>query len=75
MRAIKSSTLLIVVIFINLNSYGVDFFSLEKNTLNLDITAMIAYVSSLSNGHQNFAFKEPIIDLQATTTLLELSSG
>jgi hypothetical protein len=34
-------------------------------TLNLDITAMIAYVSALTNGFANYIFKEPILSQQA----------
>jgi hypothetical protein len=33
--------------------------------LNLDVTAMLAYVSSLTNGRCNFEFKEPILTQQA----------
>lgn len=33
--------------------------------LNLDVTAMIAYVSSLTNGGSNFKFKEPLLTQQA----------
>jgi hypothetical protein len=35
------------------------------STLNLDITAMIAYVSALTNGFCRFVFKEPILSQQA----------
>ena len=31
----------------------------DESTLNLDITAMIAYVSALTNGRQQFIFKVP----------------
>ena len=37
----------------------------NSGTLNLDITAMIAYVSALTNGFANFVFKEPILSQQA----------
>lgn len=37
----------------------------SSNALNLDITAMIAYVSALTNGSSNYAFKEPILSQQA----------
>jgi hypothetical protein len=33
--------------------------------LNLDVTAMLAYVSSLTNGRCNFEFKEPVLTQQA----------
>lgn len=33
--------------------------------LNLDVTAMIAYVSALTNGGCNFKFKEPLLSQQA----------
>ncbi|XP_023708856.1 UPF0415 protein C7orf25 homolog isoform X3 [Cryptotermes secundus] len=33
--------------------------------LNLDVTAMLAYVSGLTNGRCNFEFKEPILTQQA----------
>ena len=39
--------------------------SIRANTLNLDITAMIAYVSALTNGFCNVVFKEPILSQQA----------
>ena len=39
--------------------------SIRANTLNLDITAMIAYVSALTNGFCKVAFKEPILSQQA----------
>ena len=39
--------------------------SIRANTLNLDITAMIAYVSALTNGFCDVAFKEPILSQQA----------
>ncbi len=35
------------------------------DTLNLDITAMIAYVSAVTNGHANFKFEDDIISQQA----------
>ena len=37
----------------------------DSSRLNLDITAMIAYVSALTNGHSNYEFKEPILSQQA----------
>jgi len=39
--------------------------SLDATKLNLDITAMIAYVSSLTNGHSSHVFKEKILSQQA----------
>lgn len=33
--------------------------------VNLDVSAMIAYVSSLTNGHSNYAFKVPVLTQQA----------
>lgn len=33
--------------------------------VNLDVSAMIAYVSSLTNGHCNYAFKVPVLTQQA----------
>ena len=39
--------------------------SMDQSTLNLDITAMIAYVSALTNGQTNYVFKEPILTDQA----------
>jgi hypothetical protein len=33
--------------------------------LNLDVTAMLAYVSGLTNGRCNFKFKEPVLNQQA----------
>lgn len=35
------------------------------STLNLDITTMLAYISSLTNGSTNWIFKEPILTEQA----------
>lgn len=35
------------------------------STLNLDITTMLAYISSLTNGSTNWSFKEPILTEQA----------
>ncbi|TRY68341.1 hypothetical protein TCAL_01406 [Tigriopus californicus] len=37
----------------------------DPHTLNLDITAMIAYVSALTNGHAHYRFKEKILTEQA----------
>ncbi len=39
---------------------------LDSSALNLDITAMIAYVSALTNGCADYTFKEPILSDQAT---------
>lgn len=39
--------------------------SSPEGRLNLDVTAMIAYVSSLTNGGSNFKFKEPLLTQQA----------
>lgn len=36
-----------------------------EERLNLDVTAMIACVSSLTNGGCNFKFKEPLLTQQA----------
>lgn len=36
----------------------------DSSTLNLDITAMIVYVSALTNGHSNYTFQEPILTEQ-----------
>jgi hypothetical protein len=45
---------------------SMSFSSLKMaGTLNLDITAMIAFVSVLTNGCSNFVFKEPILSQQA----------
>ena len=41
------------------NNYDVDY-----STLNLDITAMIAYVSAVSNGYANYVFEEKILTQQ-----------
>ena len=38
---------------------------IDHSRLNLDITAMIAYVSALTNGGCNFTFKEPVLCQQA----------
>ena len=38
---------------------------IDHSRLNLDITAMIAYVSALTNGGHNFIFKEPVLCQQA----------
>ena len=37
----------------------------ESSVLNLDITAMVAYVSSLTNGHCKYIFKEQVLSDQA----------
>ncbi|XP_055845434.1 UPF0415 protein C7orf25 homolog [Episyrphus balteatus] len=42
---------------------GTDFANVS--TLNLDITTMLAYISSLTNGSTNWSFKEPILTEQA----------
>ena len=39
--------------------------SSNQSILNLDITAMIAYVSALTNGHANYVFKADILTQQA----------
>ena len=38
---------------------------IDHSRLNLDITAMIAYVSALTNGGNNFTFREPVLCQQA----------
>ena len=38
---------------------------IDESKLNLDITAMIAYVSSLTNGRNMFQYKEKILSEQA----------
>jgi len=38
---------------------------IDQSRLNLDITAMVAYVSALTNGGNNFTFKEPVLCQQA----------
>ncbi|XP_045493814.1 UPF0415 protein C7orf25 homolog [Colias croceus] len=35
------------------------------NTLNLDVTAMMAYVSNMTNGHCNYVFKQEVLTQQA----------
>jgi hypothetical protein len=40
--------------------------NLDESILNLDITAMIAYVSALTNGQANFQFQEKILTQQAS---------
>ncbi|XP_055911654.1 UPF0415 protein C7orf25 homolog isoform X2 [Eupeodes corollae] len=37
----------------------------DVSTLNLDITTMLAYISSLTNGSTNWSFREPILTEQA----------
>lgn len=37
----------------------------ELNTLNLDVTAMMAYVSNMTNGHCNYIFKQDVLTQQA----------
>jgi len=37
----------------------------DESKLNLDITAMIAYVSNLTNGHADYVFQEKILTEQA----------
>lgn len=39
--------------------------SQSDEKLNLDVTAMLAYVSGLTNGRCNFKFKEPVLNQQA----------
>ncbi|XP_053604197.1 UPF0415 protein C7orf25 homolog [Plodia interpunctella] len=36
----------------------------EINTLNLDVTAMMAYVSNMTNGHYNYVFKQDVLTQQ-----------
>ncbi|XP_068631201.1 UPF0415 protein C7orf25 homolog isoform X2 [Battus philenor] len=38
---------------------------LEIKTLNLDVTAMMAYVSNMTNGHHNYVFKQEVLTQQA----------
>jgi len=46
---------------------GPSSFNDEKSeVLNLDITAMVAYVSALTNGEAQFNFKEDILSDQAS---------
>ena len=42
-----------------------DYEGIDESKLNLDITAMIAYVSALTNGRSMFQFKEKILSEQA----------
>lgn len=37
----------------------------ELNTLNLDVTTMMAMVSNMTNGHSNYVFKQPVLTQQA----------
>ncbi|CAH1646991.1 unnamed protein product [Spodoptera littoralis] len=37
----------------------------EIKTLNLDVTAMMAYVSNMTNGHCNYVFKQEVLTQQA----------
>jgi len=37
----------------------------DASTLNLDISAMMAYISAVTNGHSNYKFKEHILTEQA----------
>lgn len=37
----------------------------EIKTLNLDVTAMMAYVSNMTNGHCNYIFKQEVLSQQA----------
>lgn len=37
----------------------------ELDTLNLDVTAMMAYVSNMTNGHCNFVFKQEVLTQQS----------
>ena len=43
----------------------IDYEGIDESKLNLDITAMIAYVSSLTNGRNMFQYKEKILSEQA----------
>ena len=43
----------------------IDYEGIDETKLNLDITAMIAYVSSLTNGRNMFQFREKILSEQA----------
>ncbi|XP_052133433.1 UPF0415 protein C7orf25 homolog [Frankliniella occidentalis] len=47
------------------NNVEVNDSSRSEERLNLDVTAMIAYVSSLTNGGCHFKFKEPLLTQQA----------
>lgn len=40
-------------------------YDIDYSVLNLDITAMIAYVSALTNGHTDYQFQEKILTQQA----------
>jgi hypothetical protein len=44
---------------------SVVYCSHSDEKLNLDVTAMLAYVSGLTNGRCNFKFKEPVLNQQA----------
>ena len=37
----------------------------EITTLNLDVTAMMAYVSNMTNGHCNYVFKQEVLTQQS----------
>ncbi|CAK1598556.1 unnamed protein product [Parnassius mnemosyne] len=37
----------------------------EIRTLNLDVTAMMAYISNMTNGHCNYIFKQDVLTQQA----------
>lgn len=45
--------------------FTVDVNNLELDTLNLDVTAMMAYVSNMTNGHCNYIFKQAVLTQQA----------
>lgn len=37
----------------------------EIKTLNLDVTAMMAYVSNMTNGHCDYVFKQEVLTQQS----------
>lgn len=50
---------------IDSDNANVDADLINTSTLNLDVTTMLAYISSVSNGSANWIFQEPILTEQA----------
>ena len=48
-----------------MDDFAQEAFEIDHETLNLDITAMIAYVSALTNGHTQYEFQENVLNQQA----------
>lgn len=50
---------------VDLQSLNTSVLSTEIRLLNLDVSALLAYVTNMSNGYNNYIYREPLLTQQA----------